>query len=73
MVKDVCALFPCQADPSWIVWVHGLVPALTVASRMAGGDGDQVMVRRWATVGKSSPYLGSQPERGVQQLSYPHT
>lgn len=27
------------------MWSHGLVPALTVASRMAGGEGDAVMVR----------------------------
>lgn len=33
-----------QIDPSWIVWSHGLVPALTVASRMVGGQGDEVMV-----------------------------
>lgn len=35
-----------QIEPEWIVWSHGLVPALTVASRMAGGEGDAVMVRR---------------------------
>lgn len=34
-----------QIEPEWIVWSHGLVPALTVASRMAGEDGDAVMVR----------------------------
>lgn len=33
-----------KIEPEWIVWSHGLVPALTVASRMAGGEGDAVMV-----------------------------
>lgn len=39
------ALTRSQIEPEWIVWSHGLVPALTVASRMAGGEGDSVMVR----------------------------
>ena len=40
-----CLVTQTQIEPEWIVWSHGLVPALTVASRMAGGEGDAVMVR----------------------------
>lgn len=36
-------LYSPQIEPDWIVWSHGLVPALTVAARMAGGPGDSVM------------------------------
>lgn len=39
-----------QVDPSWIVWLHGLVPGLAVASRMAGGEGDEAMVSPWPLV-----------------------
>jgi bifunctional pyridoxal-dependent enzyme with beta-cystathionase and maltose regulon repressor activities len=44
-----------QIKPEWIVWSHGLVPALTVASRMAGGEGDAVMVRLGQMVRESAP------------------
>lgn len=41
-----CMGHDIQVDPSWIVFLHGLVPGLVVASRMAGSEGDEVMVSR---------------------------
>ena len=32
-----------KIQPSWIVWLPGLVPALNVACRAFGGDGDEVL------------------------------
>ena len=32
-----------EADPSWLVWMPGMVPGLAMAAAAVGGDGDDVM------------------------------
>ncbi len=67
VVKYLARTAHYQIQPEWIVWSHGLVPALTVAARMAGGDGDQVMTNTPIY----PPFLWTPKTAGMQTLQVP--
>jgi len=43
VVERVERRYQWRIEPSWIVWLPGLVPALNLASRAYGDDGDEVL------------------------------
>ena len=43
VVERVERRYGWRIEPSWIVWLPGLVPALNLASRAYGDDGDEVL------------------------------
>jgi cysteine-S-conjugate beta-lyase len=43
IVESFSARYRWQVDPSWIVWLPGLVCGLNVAARAFAGDGDEVL------------------------------
>jgi cystathionine beta-lyase len=43
VVERVERRYQWRIEPSWIVWLPGLVPALNLASRAFGDDGDEVL------------------------------
>ncbi|HPC94568.1 MAG TPA: PatB family C-S lyase [Sedimentisphaerales bacterium] len=43
VVERVERRYRWKIEPSWIVWLPGLVPALNLASRAFGDDGDEVL------------------------------
>ena len=43
VIARLQAKYQWQVEPSWIVWLPGLVPALNVACRAFGDDGDEVL------------------------------
>jgi len=43
VVARLQAKYRWQVEPSWIVWLPGLVPALNVSCRAFGDDGDEVL------------------------------
>ncbi len=43
VVERVERRYHWRIEPSWIVWLPGLVPALNLASRAFGDDGDEVL------------------------------
>lgn len=43
VVARMSQMYEWKIEPSWIVWLPGLVPALNVACRAYGDDGDEVL------------------------------
>ncbi|MHC4072460.1 MAG: MalY/PatB family protein [Planctomycetota bacterium] len=43
VVRRLEAKYGWKIQPSWIVWLPGLVPALNIACRAFGNDGDEVL------------------------------
>jgi len=43
IVESFSARYRWQVDPSWIVWLPGIVCGLNVAARAFAGDGDEVL------------------------------
>ena len=43
VIARLQAKYQWQVEPSWIVWLPGLVPALNVSCRAFGDDGDEVL------------------------------
>ncbi|MCP4708427.1 MAG: aspartate aminotransferase, partial [Planctomycetes bacterium] len=43
VVDRMARKYDWSIDPSWIVWLPGLVPGINIACRCMGGDGDEAL------------------------------
>jgi len=60
VVARMARMYQWAIEPSWIVWLPGLVPALNVVCRAFGGDGDDVLTFTPAY----PPFLSAPPLSG---------
>ena len=58
-----------EADPSWIVWMPGMVPGLAMAAAAVGGPGDEVMT--FTPV--YPPFLSAHADSGHALVTVPLT